>query len=260
MFFTAKKNVKKLFDNLGYDIHKKNTILDEFYRNELEIINSVKPYTYTTRERIFALIEAVRYVIKNNIPGDFVECGVWKGGSVMAMMKTLLEVASEREIYLFDTFAGMTKPTDKDKIIKPSLLGGTPGRDPRIFFEETKINDFSSEWGNATVEEVKKNLSRINFDMNKIHFVVGRVEYTIPEKSPREISLLRLDTDWYESTRHELTHLFPRLSKGGIVLVDDYWAWKGSKLATDEYFKQKNITIFLKTTDPFGGVIGVKIK
>ena len=75
MFFTAKKNVKKLFDNLGYDIHKKNTILDEFYRNELEIINSVKPYTYTTRERIFALVEAVRYVIKNNIPGDFVECG-----------------------------------------------------------------------------------------------------------------------------------------------------------------------------------------
>ena len=242
--------LKKLVNKFGYDIHKKNTQSD-FYENELEIINFVKPYTLTSKERIFALIEAVRYIIKNNISGDFVECGVWKGGSIMVMMKTLLEVASEKEIYLFDTFAGMTKPTDNDKNIKNEKA--------KFYFDKTKNNDFSSEWSNITLEEVKKNISSINFDMGKVHFIVGRVEDTIPEKSPRETSLLRLDTDWYESTRHELIHLFPRLSKGGIIIIDDYWSWKGSKLATDEYFKQNNIKIFLKTIDSFGGIIGVKI-
>ena len=108
--------LKRMCKKLGYEIHRSDDSKIEFYKdNDLRTISFVKPYTLTTKERIFALIESVRYVIENNIEGDFVECGVWKGGSVMTMAKVLLEEGQKRDIYLFDTFAGMTKPTDKDK-------------------------------------------------------------------------------------------------------------------------------------------------
>ena len=112
---------------------------------------------------------------------------------------------------------------------------------------------------NVPLNDVKKNVFSTNYNKEKFHFIVGKVEETIPEKAPEKISLLRLDTDWYESTRHELVHLFPRLSRGGIIIIDDYWSWDGSRMATDEYLSQNNIKIFLKTIDPFGGVIGVKM-
>ena len=189
--------------------------------------------------------------MKNNIEGDFVECGVWKGGSIMTMIKILQEYKSKREIHLFDTFAGMSKPTDNDINITNEKASD--------FFNKTKINSASSNWCNVSIGDVKKNIDSLAYDKEKIHFIVGKVEDTIPKQAPQKISLLRLDTDWYESTKHELVHLFPRLTKGGIIIIDDYWSWKGSKMAADEYFLHNNIPIFLKTTDIFGGVIGVKI-
>ena len=248
---SGKSFIKKLVNSLGYEIHKRNNQKMEFYEGDLNIINFVKPYTLTSNERIFALIESVRYVIKNNIPGDFVECGVWKGGSVMTMAKVLLEQEQERDIHLFDTFVGMTKPTDEDK----NIIGDKA----EDIFEKMRINDNSSEWCNISLNDVKKNIFSSGYNNEKFHFIVGKVEETIPSLAPEKISLLRLDTDWYESTKHELIHLFPRLSKGGIIIIDDYWSWSGSRKATEEYFSQNNITIFLKTIDPFGGVIGVKM-
>ncbi len=247
----VKNFIKKLADKLGYEIHRKTTQEENFYSDDLKIVNFVKPYTLTSKERILALIEATRYVIKNDIQGDFVECGVWKGGSIITMIKILQENDSKRDIHLFDTFAGMPKPTSNDKNIADEKAGE--------YFEKTKIDDSSSKWCYAPIDDVKKNVYSTKYDKEKIHFVVGKVEGTIPDKAPEKISLLRLDTDWYESTKHELTYLFPRLSKGGIIIIDDYWSWKGSKLATDEYFSQNDIPIFLKTIDIFGGVIGVKI-
>ena len=70
----------------------------------------------------------------------------------------------------------------------------------------------------------------------RIHFVEGKVEDTIPAHAPERIALLRLDTDWYESTRHELEHLYPRLSRGGVLIIDDYGHWQGARQAVDEYF------------------------
>jgi hypothetical protein len=83
-------------------------------------------------------------------------------------------------------------------------------------------------------------------------FIKGKVEETIPGTLPKEISLLRLDTDWYESTLHNLVHLYPLLRKGGILILDDYGHWQGARKATDEYFARENIIPFLSRIDYTG--------
>jgi hypothetical protein len=205
----------------------------------------------TSRERIYALIQAVRYVVQHNIPGDIVECGVWRGGSMMAVAKTLVSLNHfDRELYLFDTFEGMSKPTEVDVYYD--------GRKASDRFKQAAINDTSSDWSYIPLEEVKRALYSTGYDHKKIHFVKGMVEETIPNNAPDTISILRLDTDWYESTKHELTHLFPRLSRKGIIIIDDYGHWEGARKATDEYILQNNLCIFLNRIDSTGR-IGIKI-
>ena len=84
------------------------------------------------------------------------------------------------------------------------------------------------------------------------------MEDTIPKKAPQMISLLRLDTDWYESTRHELIHLFPRIAPFGVIIIDDYGHWQGVREAVDEYIRENNIKILLNRVD-YTGRIGVVI-
>jgi hypothetical protein len=100
-------------------------------------------------------------------------------------------------------------------------------------------------------------MASTGIDAGRLHFVKGPVEETIPASVPERIALLRLDTDWYESTRHELIHLFPRLAAGGVLIVDDYGHWRGCRRATDEYFEQTGVHILLHRVD-YTGVIGVK--
>jgi O-methyltransferase len=215
----------------------------DFSRADMEIIYAVQSYTITSPERVFALIQAVRYIIHNNIPGDIVECGVWKGGSMMAAAMTLLQLNSaERCLYLFDTFEGMTPPGEKDVNYQ-----GIPASE---IFAQVQCY--------APQDEVEIAVRRVGYDTSKIRFVKGRVEDTIPDQAPAVISLLRLDTDWYESTRHELIHLFPRLSKGGVLIIDDYGHWQGARHATDEYLSHANASLLLNRID-YTGRIGVKI-
>lgn len=205
----------------------------------IDIIKRVKPYTMTSNERLFCLIDAVRYIIRNNIPGDFVECGVYKGGSMMAVALTLLaENCTDRDLYLYDTFAGMTEPSDVDV----DFLGKSP--------------DWQS-WPMATLDYVNNALCSTNYPEERMHFVKGKVEDTLPDQAPAEISLLRLDTDWYESTKHELIHLFPILASRGVIIIDDYGQYKGCRKAVDEYFEENNVSTLINRID-FTGRIGVK--
>ena len=249
-----KNLAKKIIKKLGYEIHRIDTYVEfpiDFNKTDIEIIKSVKPFTLTSIERRFALIQAVNYIIKNKIAGDIVECGVWKGGSIMAVTKTLLELKSyDKELYLFDTFEGIPKPTEFDVSYKDKLAIKE--------FEDQKIDNNSSDWLRIELDEVKKNVFSTGYNKEKFHFIKGKVEDTIPKNSPETISILRLDTDWYDSTRHELIHLFPRLVRGGIVIIDDYGFWRGAKKAVDEYFEENNILILLNRIDTTG-VIGIKI-
>jgi len=193
-----------------------------------KIYAKCKNYTMTSKEKMYALYKSVKYLIDSKIPGDFVECGVWQGGSTMLIASTLRTLKqTNRKIYLYDTFKGMSEPTSKDCRLN----------DPSI--KAKKI--WHNNWCFSPLSEVKKNMFSTGYPQNKLVFIKGKVENTIPKTIPSKISLLRLDTDWYQSTKHELTHLFPVLAKNGVLIIDDYGYWAGSKKAVDEYFSNKPI-------------------
>ena len=220
----------------------------ELSPRDLEIVEKVTPYTMTTGLRIQSLIKAVQYVHEHRVPGALVECGVWRGGSMMAVAYKLLAMGGrERELYLYDTFQGMTPPGDRDR----TVATGEHASDILIRPEAHHIRAI------ASLAEVRENMGRVGYEASRIHYVVGPVEQTIPDTSPKEIALLRLDTDWYESTRQELEHLFPRLVRGGVLILDDYGWWEGAREATDEYFRKNRTPILLNIID--SGRIAVKL-
>jgi O-methyltransferase len=245
----VKDAVRKITRRLGYDVVRYHPAEPDFAPWELDIIRQVRSYTMTSVERLYALIQAAAYVITNEIPGDFVECGVWRGGSMMAVAKTLLTMgAAGRDLYLFDTFEGMPAPGPEDV-----AYDGTHARD---IFEERKRDEGGLGWCFSSLEEVTRAMLATGYDARRIHLVQGRVEETLPARAPQQIALLRLDTDWYESTRHELVHLFPRLSLHGVLIIDDYGHWGGARKATDEYLAGKGM--LLNRID-YTGRIGVKV-
>lgn len=241
---------KKTLQKLGLDIVRysnKTTYPSDFTQRAISICDKVKLYTMTSPERVNALINSVDYIVANKIEGAFVECGVWKGGSAMAMMYALKLLGDEsRELYLYDTYSGMSEPTPAD-----ISIGGTKATDK---FSSTKMSDDSSDWCFSSLDEVTANVFNVGYPQEKIHFIEGKVEETIPKTVPSEIALLRLDTDWYESTKHEMIHLFPLLKKGGVLIIDDYGHWEGAKKAIDEYLSENKINILLNRVDYTGRV------
>jgi O-methyltransferase len=215
------------------------------------ICDLVRPFTMTSPERVNALVEAVRYIVAGGIEGAIVECGVWKGGSAMAAALRLLELGDEsRDIYLYDTFYGMPEPADIDV-----SSGGMKACDQ---FVKRQTAEDASDWCRSSLEEARANALSTGYPSEKFHFIEGKVEDTIPAHGPGAIALLRLDTDWYESTRHELIHLFPRLSPKGVLLIDDYGHWAGARKAVDEYITEHGLNLLLHRID-YTGRIAVKM-
>lgn len=195
----------------------------------LPVFEAARRATMTSSSRMYALYKAVRYVVEAGIPGDFVECGTWMGGSVMVMALTLRQCGVEdRVIHAYDTFEGMPPPEAVDIDMRgdtaADLLAGADAADP------------ASVWCRAGIDAVRANLDRTGYPAGNLRLVKGLVEETIPAQAPSHIALLRLDTDWYSSTRHELEQLYPRLSPGGVLIIDDYGHWQGARRAVDEYF------------------------
>ncbi|HMN32685.1 MAG: class I SAM-dependent methyltransferase [Chitinophagaceae bacterium] len=243
------KSLNKILSSYGYKIVKDD--FKEKYAEFLDIYTICKPYTMTSPERMFALYKAVEYVVKNNIPGDFVECGVWKGGSSMMIALTLLKFGvNNRSIWMYDTYEGMSAPTEND--------ADKSGTSAEELLSKSSKQDQASVWCYSGLDEVKANLKSTNYPLDLIHFVKGKVEDTIPQKvSENEIALLRLDTDWYESTKHEMEYLYPKLIHKGVLIIDDYGHWVGAKKAIDEYITQHNIAILLHEID-YTGRIAIK--
>ena len=192
------------------------------------IITAVRPWTMTGPDKMYALIQTVRYISRHKIPGDVVECGVWRGGSMQAVARTLLALGdTTRRLHLFDTFEGMPPPSDRDTRISDERTAA------ELLAEEARED--SLVWAVASLEDVQAGMAEAGYPAERVHYVKGKVEDTIPGHAPDQISILRLDTDWYESTKHELEHLYPRLSSGGVVLFDDYGYWEGAREAVDEW-------------------------
>lgn len=195
----------------------------------LRLYEQCKPYTMTSIEKLFALYKAVEFCERNAITGDFVECGVWRGGSAMMMALALRHFGStDRRLVLYDTFEGMSAPTAMDKTFD--------GQDAASLLRTTARYAGRNVWCYSTLEEVRENLATCGYPEDRVTYVRGKVEDTIPRDLPSSIALLRLDTDWYESTRHELVHLYPLLVPSGVLIIDDYGHWQGARQAVDEFF------------------------
>ena len=180
-----------------------------------DLIDWVRPYTKSSRARLTAMAEACQRIETEEVEGDIVECGVWRGGNLILARV----MCPARVCWLYDTFDGMTNPSQWDVTRK-----GTT-----VHVGKTVI----------PIEEVIGNFKRTTtFDPSKLRFVKGPVEITLLDKRnlPDRIALLRLDTDWYHSTKAELTALWPRLVPGGVLIIDDYGHWLGARKAVDEYF------------------------
>lgn len=242
-----KKNIQYILAKKGYKIVKtgsSNPYADMEPRF-IEYFEKCKNYTRTSIERMYSVYKSVEYVVKNNLEGDMVECGTWRGGSAMMMAYSLMEFNDlNRNIILYDTYEGMSEPGNNDKT--------SSNEDAAALLKAGEHEKENSVWCLASMEDVRKNLINTGYPEKNMYFIKGKVEDTIPEQSPKNISLLRLDTDWYESTYHELIHLYPLLISKGVLIIDDYGHWLGARKATDQYFEESKTAVLLNRIDYTG--------
>ena len=242
--------LQTLAGRLGYVILRKDPAFHNADDGFAEVSAGLDAFSMTSRERLHALYQATHYIERNSIAGAVVECGVWRGGSMMLVCRTLRSLGSlERHIHLFDTFDGMTAPSDAD-----IDLEGQSARELLASVPRSTAPD--SVWCIASLGDVRQNILGTGYPEGRCRFVPGRVEDTLPRHAPERIALLRLDTDWYASTRHELEHLFPRLPDGGVLIVDDYGHWRGARKAVDEYLARHAPGLLLHRID-YSGRIGI---
>jgi O-methyltransferase len=233
----------------GYQVVRRTTPASPFPRDfEPDLVamcRQVAPYTMTSPERIASLRNAVRYVVEADVPGALVECGVWRGGSMMVVAATLHELGvDDRDLFLFDTFTSHPPPDDIDVDVD-----GRPAKD---MFEEVERG---AGFGYLPIARVRSALLSTNYPASRLHFVQGAVEATIPGHAPDEIALCRLDTDWYASTAHEMEHLYPRVVPGGVVLIDDYGHFAGARKAVDDYLRHHDERVMLHRIDYTGRIL-----
>lgn len=232
-----KQAVKRALSTLGLEVRRTGGFPAylppvEFTKADAAVIEFIvgNRLSMVTRERLIATVNACKHAVQSEIEGDFIECGVWRGGNSIAAKLTFENYGSDKKVWLFDTFAGMTVPTDTDRAART-------GAAARKQFEQSQRVDYN-EWCYASLEDVRRNFELAGVDMDDVRFIKGDVAATLGQTAnlPAKISVLRLDTDWYESTRLELEVLYPRLSRGGSLLIDDFGFWEGARKAVEEYF------------------------
>ena len=252
-YFNPRSWIQRAENRLGYRIVKIRYTGDVPFDMEKEfeeIYEQAQHQTQTNVSNMYSLYSATRYVVENNIEGDIVECGVWKGGSMMVAALTLVGLGNtSRSLWLYDTYEGMSEPGPEDIQSFDGLQASRKWR------QEQRVA--SNAWNNAPLVEVKANLYATNYPPERLFFIKGKVEETIPDRAPSGIAILRLDTDWYSSTYHELYHLFPRLANKGVLIIDDYGWWRGCKEASDKYFEDTSSVVLLNRIDE-GARIAVK--
>ncbi len=228
----ARKLIAYSVGRFGYDLVARPEARDfpyDFSEHEKDVYLRVCNYTMTGKDSLVSFVRAVEHAVRHAIPGAIVECGVWRGGSMMAAALTLQRLGEARELWLYDTFEGMPAGSEHDFNWKGESA-------------TQRANDVGRDWARASIEDVKRAMESTG--CRNFRCIVGKVEATIPATVPDQIAVLRLDTDFYESTKHELTHLYPRVSPGGIIFVDDYGHWMGSKKAVDEFRRMHPVHLF----------------
>lgn len=239
-----RRAIQRVVNATGYEVvSTQRSNRSDIYADDafMGLYERCRPFTATSVERMYSLYEAARYVQRSGVPGDIVECGVWKGGSAMLAALTLLEAGdTSRRIFLYDTFTGMSEPTERDV--------NRFGERAVAKWRRTQRSSHN-EWVYAPLDEVRANLLSTGYPDERLIFVQGKVEETIPGVMPGAVGILRLDTDWYESTYHELVHLYPLVSRGGVLILDDYGHWQGARQAADQYFAEHDVPVLRNRID-----------
>lgn len=226
--------------NMGYVYEK-----EAFEAMQVISSNTMLPY-----EPLVTLFEQVVYCDKNNIEGDFVECGTWKGGATgMMALATLKYGSSRRNLHLFDAFQEICQPDEEhdskeiiDEIKRLVKI--------KHFGEDLKplAGVYDQFGGPGTLSENKKLLEQvIGYPVDHLHYHIGWFQDTVPVDAGNisKIAILRLDGDWYQSTKVCLDHLYDKVVKSGIVIIDDYGYNIGCKEAVDEFFSERKIAPIL---------------
>jgi hypothetical protein len=231
----SKKWLAQKLINLGTKLHDPakdlGTTIPDASPADLAVLDAAAEYTMSLPTSRWALVQALRHLHNAGIEGDFVECGVWRGGNLVIARRMAENLGRERRIWAYDTFGGMTEPSEHDVKFGKTL-------DTNQKFEELQRDGFN-DWCYASLEEVRANVEKTG-GIGEVVYRKGDVRETLADAAnlPDKIALLRLDTDFYDSTKIEMETLYPRLVSGGVLIVDDYGAWAGSKKAVDEYLGQ----------------------
>jgi len=200
----------------------------------------VKPYTLVSFERLYNVHMLSRLIEENSMKGAFVECGVWKGGCVAIMAHVAKKAGSNRKIWLFDSFEGLPEPTKKD------------GIEAKIFASKKDSGKLKSiKKVVASISDVNEILSKLKIDRKNIVIRKGWFQDTLPKakKDIGAISILRLDADWYESTKICLEKLYGLIIPKGYIIIDDYYSWGGCRKAVDEFIAKNNLQIKIRRID-----------
>jgi O-methyltransferase len=225
---------KKLLSIWNYTIEHKNTwykrqenYIAEIKKEDLNFLQKISKFSMCSAANHWAIIQSISHIKSLELDGDLVECGVFEGGNLILYEYLNQKNNLKKKIYAYDTFEGMTKAYEIDKDLKNNSA--------------IKIKKNNSKWCYAHIDTVKKNIISFNQSLKNFIFIQGDVLNTLNNKKnlPKKISLLRLDTDFYHSTMKELEILYPRLVKNGVLIIDDYGHWEGSRKAVDEYFNLK---------------------
>lgn len=255
-----KRKLKQVALQLGYEIQKTGRPQRLGYDLESEaedLIRRVQPYTMLSKERLVTLFQQVVHCEQNSVPGDYVECGVWKGGAVALMALANMKAGkSRRNIHLFDAFTEICEP-DKDldgeravwEAKEWSKSGGTGGK-------LSPLKGIYDHFGGPGSLEGNRELltKQVGYDPNFLHFHKGWFQETLPRDSSQitQIAILRLDGDWYASTRVCLEFLYNKVVRGGFIIIDDYGAYDGCRKAVDEFRKTNGISDYLHHIDQAG--------
>lgn len=249
--------LRGLLHAAGYDVISLEDLAriraqESGFKPELQaLIQRVSPFTMVPPVRLVTLASAVEHIVQHNVPGAILECGTWKGGCMMAVALTLQRLgAADRELVLSDLFGGgWPLPTEHD------VHHGKSALEDALAARKAGIPNPPSMM--YSLDEVRANVETTGYPKDRVRYVPGDVMETMPGQAPEQIALLRLDTDFYESTLHELRTLYPRLSPNGILIIDDYGDWAGSRRAVEEFLKETGLPLFLFRVDA-GAVMTIK--
>lgn len=238
----TEEQAKKLLTEKGWGLVPPQQYLIDMEKDFLDNWERVKDFTLISVERGYALYQAIGYTLSLGITQDFVECGVWKGGASMLAALEYLRRGCTPDLWLYDTYQGMTEPDHRDIIAASG---------------EAVSNRKPKGWWAVSLQEVKENLLSTGYPSEKIHFIEGDVLETLKRNTPQQIGILRLDTDWYQSTKMEMEVLYPALVENGVLLIDDYGHFKGARQAVDEFFQATGKNPLLQRVD-YTGRLGIK--